>query len=343
MQSTTSSALEPQSSVGPVSSRGWRRFLFRGPLLHPLWRALLFLVLWLLVDPILNLLITAVYALVLLATGHPPAGVGAALQAVQTSGVSFLLLGVQRLLKALGLALLLGYLVDREPPETMGLAPVRWARDGGLGVLFGAGAMVVVGLSAWMFSPARVILPGQITVVSLLTDGVAFLAAAAAEEIVFRGYLQRLFTNWGGPWVGIAVPSVLFALFHGLNPHVTPLALVNIGLAGVVFALAVRWTGTLWLAVGYHFAWNLFQGAVLGLPVSGVLRNGLLAFPTDGPPILTGGPFGPEGGLVVTMLLLLSLLPLWAVTRRPAITGTAMRHQQTREECESAPFPQPTD
>lgn len=327
MQSTPSSAPEP---VGPVSSRGWRRFLFQGRFLHPLWRVLLFLVLWLLVDPILNLLITAVYALVLLATGRSPTEVGAAFQAVQNSDVSFLLLGVQRLLKALGLALLLGYLVDREPPETMGLAPIRWARNGGLGVLFGAGAMVVVGLSAWAFSPTRVILPGRATFAYFLTQGVAFLAAAAAEEIIFRGYLQRLFTNWRGPWAGIAVPSVLFVLFHGLNPHVTPLALVNIGLAGVVFALAVRWTGTLWFAVGYHFAWNLFQGAVLGLPVSGVLRNGLWAFPTDGPPILTGGPFGPEGGLVVTMILLLSLLPLWAVTRRPAITGAALwRPQRT--------------
>ncbi|MCS7179707.1 MAG: CPBP family intramembrane metalloprotease, partial [Anaerolineae bacterium] len=95
----------------------------------------------------------------------------------------------------------------------------------------------------------------------------------------------------------------------------SPLALANIALAGAVFALAVEWTGTLWLAVAYHFAWNFFQGTVLGLPVSGMAWEGLLALPTDGPVLLTGGAFGPEGGLISTAVLLLSLLPLWAATR----------------------------
>lgn len=319
----------------PKSSFGWRRFLFRGPLLHPIWRALLFLVALLLADFAFGFL----YIFLLLLTGHSPGEALAALGAGRMPGGLWLGTGLYRLAAALGLALLMGWLLDREPPETMGLAPARWVRDGGVGLLLGAGTMLAIGALAWALSPHPAVRPGGATALSFAVDLVAFLTAAAAEEIAFRGYLQRLFATWKGPVVGIVVPSVLFALFHVLNPNVTPLALVNIALAGTVFALAVEWTGTLWLAVGYHFAWNLFQGSVLGLPVSGMAWQGIMAFPTDGPALLMGGPFGPEGGLVATAVLLLSLLPLWAATRRPATVAAALRRQRAQVEGRFGPLP----
>lgn len=321
------------------STSGWRRFFLRGPLLHPLWRALIFLAAFLLAEVVLGFAFGLIYVFLLLLTGHPPEEALAALGAGRIPSAVWLGTGFYRLTAALGLALLMGRLLDREPPETMGLATARWARDGALGLLFGAGTMFTVGALVWALSSYAALRPGGATVLSFAVDMVAFLTAAAAEEVVFRGYLQRLFAAWKGPVVGIAVPSVLFALFHRLNPHVTLLALVNIALAGAVFALAVERTGTLWLAVGYHFAWNLIQGSVLGLPVSGMTWRGIVALPTDGPALLTGGPFGPEGGLISTAVLLLSLVPLWAATRHPATVAAATRRQRAQVERAFGPLP----
>jgi hypothetical protein len=170
-------------------------------------------------------------------------------------------------------------------------------------------------------------------------DVVALLPAAAAEEIAFRGYLQRAFGEWRGPVVGVLVSSLIFALFHALNPHVNPIGLLNILLAGVVFAVSVERTGTLWLATGYHFLWNLTQGTILGMPVSGMAWQGLLDLSPRGPAVWTGGPFGPEGGLTATLVLLLSLIPLWLLTRRPATVAVACRNQRAAVEAAFGPLP----
>ena len=54
---------------------------------------------------------------------------------------------------------------------------------------------------------------------------------------------------------------------------------------------------------------------------------------------MTGGSFGPEGGLLATGVLFLSLLPLWAATRRPATLVATYRRQRARVEARSGPLP----
>jgi 8-oxo-dGTP pyrophosphatase MutT (NUDIX family) len=171
-------------------------------------------------------------------------------------------------------------------------------------------------------------------------DALALLAVAVSEEVVFRGYLLRALAAWRGPLVGVLATSVLFALVHSLNPNLNGLALLNLALAGVLLALAVERTGALWLAIAYHFAWNLTEGSILGMPVSGMAWNGLLTtIRPSGPALLTGGLFGPEGGLVATAILLLSLLPLWALTRRPAAVVASCRRQRAEVERRFGPLP----
>ena len=40
------------------------------------------------------------------------------------------------------------------------------------------------------------------------------LAAGVGEEILFRGVLQPAFSRWLGPWIGLAVASLLFGALH---------------------------------------------------------------------------------------------------------------------------------
>jgi membrane protease YdiL (CAAX protease family) len=116
------------------------------------------------------------------------------------------------------------------------------------------------------------------------------------------------------------VQAAGFGALHASNPHVTPLALVNIALAGAVIGW-LFWSGAgLAGAWSFHTIWN-FGISALGLPVSGMaLGTPLVPGPAGaGWPLLTGGAFGPEGSLVTTLALagLLAALVLRSARRLP--------------------------
>jgi len=103
--------------------------------------------------------------------------------------------------------------------------------------------------------------------------------------------------------------SGLFALAHLQNPHVTLLSLTNVFLVGILFAFAYMKTRSLWLPFGMHFAWNFSQTTLFGLPTSGLLDQEQVLFPTQqlGPEWISGGEFGPEGGILATLAIVLCL------------------------------------
>ncbi len=115
---------------------------------------------------------------------------------------------------------------------------------------------------------------------------------------------SRAAQRWFGAGIlANAGQAFAFALLHARNPNVTPLALVNVGLAGAVLGwlfwseagLAGCWT--------FHAVWN-FTLAALALPVSGLtfgpplVSSGVLG---AGLPALSGGAFGPEGSIPGTL------------------------------------------
>ena len=79
---------------------------------------------------------------------------------------------------------------------------------------------------------------------------------------------------------------------------------LNAGLGGLFFCLLLRRSGDLWMAIGFHTAWNWGQSFFYGVPDSGASVPGHLFNPTFlGPAWLTGGTVGPEGSWPCTLLL----------------------------------------
>jgi hypothetical protein len=115
------------------------------------------------------------------------------------------------------------------------------------------------------------------------------------------------------PWLGIILSATLFALWHSLNPNLNPIAMVNLFLFGLFAAFYALREGGLWGVFGIHAAWNWAQGNLFGLQVSGLQIAGgtLFNLVETGPDAITGGPFGPEGGLAVTVVLLASCGLVW--------------------------------
>jgi hypothetical protein len=150
---------------------------------------------------------------------------------------------------------------------------------------------------------------------TLLVSIVVFVFAAAAEEILFRGYPLQTLTRAQLAWLGVLLTSVPFAAVHLQNPNTVPgFTFINTALAGVWLAVAYLRTRSLWLPLGLHWSWNWVQAALLGLPVSGIQRitpAPLLNATNLGPDWLTGGAYGIEGGAACTVALFVSTVAIW--------------------------------
>lgn len=161
--------------------------------------------------------------------------------------------------------------------------------------------------------------------VLLLTPLLLYFGVALSEETLFRGYIfQTLEGRWGSG-IALGVTSLLFGLAHLANrvPGETVLRhfagpLLICLEAGLPMGAAYLLTRKLWLSIGIHWAWDYCEGPIFGCPDSGTHDpHTLLHAALPGPSFVTGGPFGPEGGIVfLTVGTLTGVLLLWAAVRR---------------------------
>ncbi len=164
---------------------------------------------------------------------------------------------------------------------------------------------------AWQTLPAGTVALG------LLSGLLAFTLVGFQEELLHRGYiLQNVRDGMGLRW-GLLLSSGIFALMHLGNPNATWYSILP-GLTAAGFFLAFGWVRTrqLWLPIGVHIGWNFFEGIVFGFPVSGIDVVGLVRQTPTGPTYLTGGPFGPEAGLLLVPALAVGIGLIWLYTRR---------------------------
>src|SRR6185436_4339378 len=134
----------------------------------------------------------------------------------------------------------------------------------------------------------------------------------------FRGYMLRALEERWHCRVAALVTSAGFALMHANNPNVSAAALINTFLAGLVLALLVERSGSLWSATLAHGVWNFAVASLASLPVSGLRVFHLLETSVSGPEPVTGGGFGPEGSLLLTVLAVPLLAVLWPRPSPPA-------------------------
>jgi membrane protease YdiL (CAAX protease family) len=137
---------------------------------------------------------------------------------------------------------------------------------------------------------------------------VLMLMVAFTEELVFRGYVINNLLQNMKPHIALLVSAALFAIFHGANPGTSWLALINIFIAGILLGINYVFTGNLWFGIALHFAWNFFQGPVLGFAVSGLKLPSVLIQNISGNTMVTGGEFGFEGSLIYSILAVILIV-----------------------------------
>lgn len=212
--------------------------------------------------------------------------------------------------------------LDRKSLASLGLQRQGWLAKLASGLGLGAGLMflvfAVLAAAGWLTAE-----PASPQLLPWVASALSWAALSFVEELAFRGYImQGLAGAWGMP-VAVVVSSLAFGMVHLVDPNVSLVAVLNISVGGLLFAVAYLVTRSLWLSAGIHIAWNLTEIQILGFPGSGYVEPALLRTTVSGPQWLTGGAFGPEAGLLAlgAWLLGICLLVGYGMTRRRRSTS----------------------
>jgi uncharacterized protein len=183
----------------------------------------------------------------------------------------------------------------------LGLKADRWTMpDIGAGLSIATAAMIGILIVELTLHVAQ-IAGGAFGPVAVLEFGFFLILSGLVDEILMRGMLiSGLALMLGGrPFAAVLIASVLFGSTHIFFEGASALSLISNGLGGVMYGLAFILTSRIWLGLGLHFAWNFVQGPILGFILSGhPVDQALFHIDDLGPVWLTGGLYGPEGGIV---------------------------------------------
>ena len=154
---------------------------------------------------------------------------------------------------------------------------------------------------------------------TLIKDLFMFLIVAVGEEVLFRGIVFRMIDDRWGTMVALILSALIFGFVHITNDNATVWSSLAIAVeAGLLLGAAYKWSGTLWVPIGIHWAWNYFQGPVFGFAVSGNETHSVIKPVIEGSEWLTGGSFGAEASIpafVLGLAMAIGFLYWWRRTR----------------------------
>ena len=151
-----------------------------------------------------------------------------------------------------------------------------------------------------------------------------FVIFAIIEEVVFRVLLVTgLRVVLSSNRTAICLGAILFGFGHVANSHAGVFSVLGSTIGGLAYGIAYVRSRALWLPLGMHLSWNVVQGTVFGLPVSGLKISGILHIALNGPALVTGGSYGLEGGQagLVARAIVLALLASFLILRRQSLRG----------------------
>ena len=186
-----------------------------------------------------------------------------------------------------------------------------------LGLSLGFFLILIIFLSAYFLGEFNVYYVGIPSYLILLRHILLFFLIGFSEELIFRAYPIRKLIYEIGTTRSIIASALIFALFHAPNTGFNILALINLLILGSLLGLLYIYTNNIFIITGFHMGWNLFQGIILGLPVSGFQYKDtfLKTIPVNSSISLTGGSFGLEASILTTIIASLSLLILIIISR----------------------------
>ena len=207
-------------------------------------------------------------------------------------------------------------LFEKKSKFSLGWNQQKPVQNGIEGSLWGIIIITIPFLIVWVLGGIRILnISLDLPVLKGLIYGIIlFFFVAVSEELLVRGYIQGIIKEHFGIKPAIIVGSLFFAALHMFNQNIfqTPIPLIVLLLAGILFGISREITGGLWIPIGIHFTWNLFQGNIYGFAVSGFeFGPSILEIEQKGHHLISGGGFGLEGSIVTTVFLILLIYVHW--------------------------------
>jgi membrane protease YdiL (CAAX protease family) len=182
---------------------------------------------------------------------------------------------------------------------------------GGAAIGLACGALIALGWLRIVPGPPGSSLESGASLTLLL------LVAALAEEVISRGYLLTTLRDGLGDWGAIAATSLLFGAAHLFNAGVTAQSFLIVTLAGVFLAAIRIVFRSIYASWAAHMAWNWVLAVGFHASVSGIEFDAPdYRTVSNGPAWITGGVWGPEGGIAAAVGMLVALAYLYRTRRR---------------------------
>lgn len=185
-----------------------------------------------------------------------------------------------------------------------------------------------------IFTGALKLEMGQFALPVFLLYAAGYGIQGMAEEVLCRGYFMVSIGRRYPMAVAVLVNSMAFAALHLFNPGVTALALLNLTLFGIFASVCFIKTGNIWMAGAIHSMWNLVQGNVYGIKVSGLdsACSIFSAEAAEGKAWMHGGDFGLEGGLAITIVLVIGIACFLLIKKNGQDTETDLEENRIKED-----------
>lgn len=209
--------------------------------------------------------------------------------------------------------------IDRRPWASVGLSReaasarpllIGWS-IGAVAIGTACGVLALLGLLR--FVPSS----GDDWLGAALRITVVLVPSALAEELLCRGYLLTVVWERVGVRGAVLLTSVMFGLLHLTNPGATAESVSLVTLAGIFLAAVRVKLDSLYAAWMAHLAWNWVMAVPLHAAVSGVrFESPEYRAVTGSPGWVSGGAWGPEGGLMAGLGMIGGLAYLYTRRRR---------------------------
>ena len=283
------------------------------------WKIALTLILMFALMNVVSIFIGIVIGIIASAKGNI-----AELSAIENSPLFFSIAIILQNFAFIGSSMIMWKAFEKNKFRFMGLTNIKKGyKELVVGLLLGAITITVVGVI--------LLLIGEVTLVNslsnpnisyeLLSGLIAFIAVGFGEEIFGRAYCMYVLKQTRNKYIVLGVSAAIFAAMHLGNSGISFLALINLFLVGILFGYMFMKSGNVWMPIGFHITWNYFQGYVLGFQVSGNEVRGIYQLNNVGNTFFNGGTFGPEGGIIVTVILIITFFIVGAYYKDKNIDG----------------------
>lgn len=208
--------------------------------------------------------------------------------------------------------------IERRSLYSMGFVRKKAFQDyiigGGIGIIMLSVALLISFICGTITYEGYILGDG----IGLLLFLLGFIIQGMGEEVLLRGYFMISVASRNSILLAVISNSVLFAVLHIFNNGIDAIPLINLTLFGIFASLYTLKTDSIWGICALHTTWNFAQGNIFGIKVSGIdTQVSLFSFKLkDVGTIINGGSFGLEGGLAVTLVLVIGIVILLSLEGR---------------------------